>query len=463
MNGSSRMRSLSTHRSRGSVAEPLSFHAAPPSGHWLNDPNGLIYVDGAYRLFAQHRADAPEFRETGWARFSSADLLRWRFDGPAIPAAGSRWAYSGCVIGDRDRALSAFHTEHENGLERQVVRRSENAGLSWTDAEPVAGTGPPARNRRDPFVFRHGNGWAMLLAEPCDWHAWEESPASRLILYRSPDAIEWKQAGVIGPWRPQGIMWEVPVLYRIAGRDVLMVSEIDRRAGGAQCCVRGWVGELTAGDFVRDVAADQAGQLLDGGSIFYAMTGSTPGRWTGPDPVFVGWLSTWEHARLLPWPGFAGGPISLPRQISLHGANIAVHPADGIADAFNVPSHDAVVSGLACVSTSSDLLAFQLQRHGASLSVVVDPKASSLQVAVTGSSQPTFARTIRLMPEMEDASLICQVFIDASIVELFCQGIAVSLFMGGIGVLAATPLKGCELQIRWKRMPPRSQRSSPHR
>ena len=64
---------------------PLAFHAAPPAGQWINDPNGLVYAGGAYRLFAQHRADAPAFRETGWAGFSSPDLLRWTCDGAVIP------------------------------------------------------------------------------------------------------------------------------------------------------------------------------------------------------------------------------------------------------------------------------------------------------------------------------------------------------------------------------------------
>ena len=52
----------------------FAFHAAPPPGEWCNDPNGLVYADGAWRLFVQDSATAPDFGKIGWARLSSTDL-----------------------------------------------------------------------------------------------------------------------------------------------------------------------------------------------------------------------------------------------------------------------------------------------------------------------------------------------------------------------------------------------------
>ena len=185
----------------------LAFHASPPPGEWLNDPNGLVHVDGRWRLFVQHRADAPAFRATGWARLSSPDLLDWTWDGPVIAADGDDWAYSGSVMRD-GAGLVATHTVHDaaNGQERQVRRTSGDGGASWSAAAPLIGA---ARNSRDPFVF--DGGAAMLLARPCDWD--DVNTASHLAIWRCGDG-GWQETGRIGPWHPPGVMWEVPVVLR---------------------------------------------------------------------------------------------------------------------------------------------------------------------------------------------------------------------------------------------------------
>jgi sucrose-6-phosphate hydrolase SacC (GH32 family) len=123
--------------------------------------------------------------------------------------------------------------------------------------------GAPSRNRRDPFLFRAGDGWALLLAEPCDWTNWRQEPASRLRLYRSDDRKRWREAGVIGPWREPGIIWEVPILARIDGHDVLFVSEVDRRTDRGECSVRAWLGTLGEEGFVLARGFPKAGQRID--------------------------------------------------------------------------------------------------------------------------------------------------------------------------------------------------------
>ena len=156
----------------------LAFHASPPPGEWLNDPNGLVRVDGCWRLFVQHRADAPAFRATGWARLSSPDLLDWTWDGPVIAPAGDDWAYSGSVTGDGG-GLVATHTVHNaaTGLERQARRTSADAGASWSAAVEIIAA---AANCRDPFVCDGGK--AMLLARPCDWT--DATTASHIAIWR---------------------------------------------------------------------------------------------------------------------------------------------------------------------------------------------------------------------------------------------------------------------------------------
>ena len=75
----------------------FAFHASPRPGEWMNDPNGLSFHNGRYRLWAQHSDAAPDFRQIGWGSWSSSDLLDWRWDGVAIPYNAGVSAYSGSV------------------------------------------------------------------------------------------------------------------------------------------------------------------------------------------------------------------------------------------------------------------------------------------------------------------------------------------------------------------------------
>lgn len=52
----------------------FAFHAAPPPGTWMNDPNALLLRDGRWQLLAQHSA-SPATLAIGWGHWSSADLL----------------------------------------------------------------------------------------------------------------------------------------------------------------------------------------------------------------------------------------------------------------------------------------------------------------------------------------------------------------------------------------------------
>ena len=444
---------MTPHRPAMTDGVPV-LHAVPPAGHWINDPNGLFFADGAFRLLVQHRSDAPEYRRTGWARFSSPDLVRWTFDGPVIAPDGKRWMYSGCVQRAGD-ALACLHTIHGDGLERQVRRLSRDGGLNWTRAEPLPGLGPPARNRRDPFAFRDGDGWALLLAEPCDWHGWRDEPASRIALYRSDDASAWRLAGRIGSFHPPGVMVEVPLLLRVDGRDVLIVSTVDRRDDGADGAVRAWVGALLPDGFAPDPGVLVDGQLLDHGPDFYAAMASVDDDWPLPDPCVLGWLSSWATARAMRWPGFAGGPISLPRHLS-------IETRDG-APFVAVRPHPAVLAALDRPATSpprSD------RWTGGTMRLAVVGEDARLDVTVSGDLLEC-SRVVAGLPDWRRRNRIGQpgtatrslaIVVDACTAELFLpdDGVAVSAGVpgGGRGLRVAMTVDGEPAPLVWQTCAP---------
>lgn len=300
----------------------FAFHAAPPGGEWVNDPNGLVFVDGRYRLFVQHGAQGPDYKSIGWARLSSDDLITWEWDGSVIPPDRTGFAYSGSVTLS-GKTLAAWLTRHDNSTQRQYRLIGTQAGTCWQqDPAPL---GPEGRNIRDPFVFDEPTGGRrqMLLAEPCDWNDWRMQPASRLSVWAEIDG-SWQQVGAIGPWSPAGVMWEVPVLLAAGGLQYLIVSMIDRREGNALCSVHVWRGIFDGSTFVPD---DTEGELLDYGPDFYATCVNTPHDWPLDKRVLVAWASNWSTARTIIWPGdVRGGAMTLPRVVQCRDGRLRQSP-----------------------------------------------------------------------------------------------------------------------------------------
>ena len=352
-----------------------AWHAVAPATHWMNDPNGLWRDgDGLWHLWFQYRDNPPAYSRTHWGRLVSADGLVWRLAGTDFAADADGDIYSGCVvdvgvgigIGANVVVQRAYVTRHEHGrgsaagapppAVRQSVESWQRDGpkAAWQPAPATTRVDPGLRDFRDPFVFRYGNGWRMLVAEPCPWDAAAPGPArSRLQVWRSADGLHWEPAGAFGPWDPPRVMWEVPQLLPLSalqdrasvappqdgGLWLLLVSVLDRREGkettaesvatDIACSVRWHVGTFDGARF--EPLADSAvtatavskstggcvtGRLLDHGPDCYAACLQTPDHARPAEPALVAWMSHWAYARHLPLPDFAGGPMTLPRRLS---------------------------------------------------------------------------------------------------------------------------------------------------
>ncbi|NYI05165.1 glycoside hydrolase family 32 protein [Allostreptomyces psammosilenae] len=289
-------------------------HQRPPR-NWINDPNGPVFHDGRYHMFFQHNPQAPVHADVHWGHASSPDLLRWTDHPVALaPTPGGDDAdgcFSGNTLSLGDR-LVAFYSAYRGDRWWQPVARAESTdgGLTWRKLPGLAVPEAPdgVTVFRDPYVWRHGDGYRMLVGAGFD------DGQGAALLYESADLDRWTYRGPLhrrghepvagGP--DTGVMWECPQYVTIGDLGLLIVSAWYE--GGGPSHVVAFTGPETDGRL-----AAGSPFLLDHGPDFYA-----PALMRAPDGRVLLWGWSWE-GRQDDWARQAGwaGVLTLPREVTL--------------------------------------------------------------------------------------------------------------------------------------------------
>lgn len=308
-------------------------HFTPPAG-WMNDPNGMVYINGTYHFCYQKYPDDTVWGPMHWGHAVTRDLLHWEHLPIALYPDELGYIFSGSSVydkyntsgyGTREKPpIISIYTSHDNetGMERQSIAYSIDGGMHFEKSylNPVI-ENPGIPDFRDPKVFWNPvyRCWTVVLAA-----------RDRVHFYRSQDLKKWEKTGEFGPEGTlAGGVWECPDLFKVKCEEetfwVLTVSMT--KADEERCRTQYFIGNFDGNSFVCTHPADGVLWLDDGFDNYAGVTFQNYGS-----PLFMSWGVNWAYASRVPTNEFCG-QATLARSLSLRrtekGYRLAGH-AEGL-------------------------------------------------------------------------------------------------------------------------------------
>lgn len=302
------------------------YHHVPEYG-WMNDPNGLIYLNGEYHLFYQHNPYGSKWGNMHWGHAISRDLVNWKNLPDAIAPDSNGTVFSGCCVIDKNNtagfgknAIVAMYTA--NGCKQtQCIAYSLDKGRTFRKYinNPVLKSDKYI-DFRDPKVIWHKETgkWIMVL-----------SAGNKINFYSSADLKSWKfESSFSNCNGAHNGVWECPDLFELPvngnkneKRWVLLCSIFPNSPMGS--ATQYFVGSFDGKKFVNNSSPNVI-KWMDYGKDFYATS-----TWDNlPDGrcVAIAWMSNVAYANDVPTKYFRG-INSLPRQLSLNRSDYDIYLA----------------------------------------------------------------------------------------------------------------------------------------
>ncbi len=307
------------------------YHFLPPA-HWMNDPNGPIYWNGAYHLFYQYNPGAAVWGDMHWGHATSTDLIHWKHQPIALAPAPGSPDKDGCFSGS---AFVHNHTPHliYTGVspEVQCLTWSDDPQLlTWTKFKgnpvvPAPPSGLDVTGFRDPSIWKEGDDWLMSIGGGI------RGEGGRVLLFTSRNLRDWRYSHTLAGGEPfvayapkpgekydavaAGDMWECPDFFPVGDRYALLVS------------TQGAVAQMTGRYRDRKFEWEQRGWV--DGDLYYAAKSFLDAR---NRRILWGWIREGRSEAAYSAAGWAG-VMSLPRVVMPPGEDglLRIEPATEIA------------------------------------------------------------------------------------------------------------------------------------
>ena len=300
-----------------------SFHFTPKQG-WMNDPNGMIFLNGQYHLFFQHYPDSTVWGPMHWGHATSSDLVQWKEQPIALYPDSIGMIFSGSAVLDKNNTsglgrdgiapLVAIFTQHympgekigRTDFQNQSIAYSLDEGKTWTKyaGNPVLKT-PNLKDFRDPKVIWHAptQKWIMSLAV-----------ADHVEFYSAPNLINWTKESELGKNAfAHGGVWECPDLlhFNMNGKTIWVLL-VSMNPGGPN---GGSATQYMVGDFDGHTFKPYSTNIkwMDYGPDNYAGVSFSN---VGDKNILIGWMSNWNYANVVPTEKWRSA-MTVPRELSL--------------------------------------------------------------------------------------------------------------------------------------------------
>lgn len=317
-----------------------NFHFTPKS-NWMNDPNGMFYLNETYHLYFQHFPDDNVWGPMHWGHATSKDLINWEEQPIALYPDELGLIFSGSAIVDKKNTsgfgkdgiipVVAIYTYHNMDMEKagrkdfqtQGIAYSLDEGMTWTKyaGNPVIeNTG--FKDFRDPKVRwdNQVNKWIMSLAA-----------GNKIMFYSSENLKDWEFESSFGEDKGEhGGVWECPDLFPIKVGEtnkekwVLLVS-INPSGPNGGSATQYFIGDFNGKKFTLD--EDFSNQLDRDNAIWldYGRDNYAGVTWSNiPEDdgrrIFIGWMSNWDYARDVPTYKWRS-TMTIPRTLKLKRRN----------------------------------------------------------------------------------------------------------------------------------------------
>ena len=411
-----------------------------PAQNWINDPNGMVFVNGTYHLFYQYNPQGNQWGNMSWGHATSTDLFHWTEQPVALTRDELGDIFSGSCVIDKDNtagfganAMVAIYTS-AGTAQQQSLAYSTDGGKNFTRYANNPVIKNDDDNLRDPKVFWHADSkqWVMALAK--GWKMGVE-------FYGSADLKSWRHLSTFFlplAGRPS-LQWECPDLIQMGSKWVLLVSV---NPGGP---ILGSGTMYFTGQFDGTTfTADERDYPL---WLDYGMDNYAGVTWagTGDRRVMIGWMNNWQYAGDVPCSPWRSA-MTLPRELKLTEYNglpllcsTVAKEVDQIADKWQdltLQGGKAAFTGMTNKSAYQLRLTVALDRN-ATITLgndndeqfVIDVNAASRTVtahrtSATGktSFNGTFSIPSMQAPLCVDGeSVTLDFFVDQSSVELFTE------------------------------------------
>jgi len=333
-----------------------------PEKHWVNDPNGMVYYKGKYHLFFQHSPNSSVWSDISWGHAESNDLVHWERKPIAIYPDSLGLIFSGSAVVDKNNTsglgkngiipLVAMYTSHDMKKEKAGLIDVENQSLSYSldegktwlkyQANPVL-KNPGVRDFRDPKIIWHEQtkNWVVSIAAQ-----------NQISFYASSDLKNWEKLSDFGKTvgSHDGV-WECPDLFPIQyeGKTFwVLIVNINPGGPNGGSATQYFVGDFNGKEFKCDFKQTK---WMDYGPDEYAgVTWSN----TGKRKVFIGWMSNWQYANIVPTEKFRNA-FTIPRELGLKKINEEFYVTSMPVSEFKKIEKKSIVINNLTINGSTDL------------------------------------------------------------------------------------------------------------